>query len=328
MCTIILVFFEGLCNIAFVLKSLHRPLAERVHTRYDELLGWVNIPNIFLKNMYGDGVYLRTNSRGFRSNVDFAASVPEGKTRIICSGDSFTLGYGVDNDHTWCRLLAFIDTRLETVNMGQGGYGIDQAYLWYMRDGIKLDHQIHMFAVIGGDFYRSGDSFLGYGKPYFKMQNNSLVLCNVPVPKRPFHVPWLTENIEGIKSFRTVWMLRGIYNKLLPAQKKSRVSNQSNADERAIALKIFSNLAGTNKLKQSMLIIVYLPIMADLENCGNSSSDLRNFLNSELPKRGLLYMDLVDDFKNLSKEELGKMFIDDLKYPFSKGHYSVKGNQY
>ena len=80
-------------------------IAERRHTKYDPDLGWVNGPNIHIPNMYGPGVYLKTNSQGFRNNYDFDTAVPNGKYRIICSGDSFTLGYGVDNDHTWCQLL-------------------------------------------------------------------------------------------------------------------------------------------------------------------------------------------------------------------------------
>ena len=51
--------------------------------------------------------------------------MPPGKTRIICSGDSFTLGFGVDNEHTWPQQLAARNANLETVNMGQGGYGAD-----------------------------------------------------------------------------------------------------------------------------------------------------------------------------------------------------------
>ena len=77
--------------------------------------------------MYGPNVYLRTNSQAFRNNADFSATAPEPKARIICSGEFFTFGYGVDIDSTWCQLLASRNNRLEMVNMGQGGYGVDQA---------------------------------------------------------------------------------------------------------------------------------------------------------------------------------------------------------
>ena len=67
----------------------------------------------------------------------------------ISSGDSFTLGYGVNNEETWPTAFSKLDERFETINMGQGGYGVDQSYLWYKRDGLEFDHQIHLFAFNG-----------------------------------------------------------------------------------------------------------------------------------------------------------------------------------
>jgi len=126
--SMILVVIEGLASYALLARDIMtHPVAERRHTKYDPDLGWVNEPSVHIPNMYGQGVYLKTNSQGFRSNHDFDTVVPNGKYRIICSGDSFTLGYGVDNDHTWRQVLTSLDPRLETVNMGQGGYGVDQA---------------------------------------------------------------------------------------------------------------------------------------------------------------------------------------------------------
>ena len=154
--TLVFLICEGLSSTAFVAYRifLRKPLAERLHTGYDETLGWINLPNIYIEDMYGPGIYLKTNGQGFRNNKDFSPRTPNNKSRIICSGDSFTLGYGVDNDHTWCQLLVSINGRLETVNLGQGGYGIDQAFLWYKRDGSKLDHDVHIFAFITRDFVR------------------------------------------------------------------------------------------------------------------------------------------------------------------------------
>jgi len=176
-----------------------------MHTRYDQELGWVNKPDMDIPDMYGSGISLKTNSQGFRADHDFDLSVPPGKLRIICSGDSFTLGYGVRNDETWCQLLTALDSRLETVNMGQGGYGVDQAYLWYKRDGLKLQHQIHLLAFITQDFQRmEGSEFLGYGKPVLDIENNSLVVKNVPVPNRAYRLPWLTSNFQNFQHLKTV----------------------------------------------------------------------------------------------------------------------------
>ncbi len=72
---------------------------------------------------------------------------------------------------------------LQTVNMGQGGYGVDQDYLWYKRDGVKLDANMLVFAVIAQDFFRmASDNFIGYGKPVLRARDGALVTENVPVP--------------------------------------------------------------------------------------------------------------------------------------------------
>ena len=116
--------------------------------------------------MYGPGILLKTNPQGFRADHDTASASARRDVRVICSGDSFTLGYGVDNDHAWCQRLAAIDPRLETVNMGQGGYGIDQAYLWFARDGDSLEPR---HPRVRADHRRlpshAAASFLGHGKP-------------------------------------------------------------------------------------------------------------------------------------------------------------------
>src|SRR5574340_918348 len=163
-----LVAVEGLTSMFLLVYDVVTTplLAELNHTQYDPDLGWVNIPNLHVTNLYGPNTYLKTNEQGFRNDRAFDIAVPKGKFRILCSGDSFTLGWGVDNDHAWCERLKSFNPRLETVNMGQGGYGVDQAYLWYKRDGSKFQHQIQLLAFITEDFLRmSFDTFWGYAKP-------------------------------------------------------------------------------------------------------------------------------------------------------------------
>jgi hypothetical protein len=49
--------------------------------------------------------------------------------------------------------------------MGQGGHGVDQAYLWYKRDGVKLKHDFLLFAFITLDFQRMQQrDFLGLNR--------------------------------------------------------------------------------------------------------------------------------------------------------------------
>jgi hypothetical protein len=200
---LVLFIIEGVASYALFVRDVMTTtsLAERRRTKYDAELGWVNEPNVYIRDMYGPQVYLRTNAQRFRNNHDISTRVVDGKARVVCSGASFTLGYGVDNAHTWCELLSVLNPRLETVNMGQGGYGVDQTYLWYKCDAAKLEHQVQLLAFITDDFYRVlSDSFFGYGKPVLAIENDRLVVKNVPVVFRNASSRKIALRLESIVS--------------------------------------------------------------------------------------------------------------------------------
>ena len=127
-CVIALALVEGVSSLFLLVRDLatgaSEPLAEHRHSRYDADLGWVNVPGLKLPDFYGPGRSLSINDQGFRGTRNVAARTPTGTHRVVCSGDSFTLGYGVGDEETWCALLVNDDAELEAVNMGQGGYGV------------------------------------------------------------------------------------------------------------------------------------------------------------------------------------------------------------
>ena len=182
-----LIVIEGMAGYAIATRvAMPEPPEPGLgYTKYDPDLGWASVANFQSPDMYGPQVGLRINGQGFRNDSDFAKAVPEGKIRVICSGDSFTFGEGVDNDDTWCQRLTSLDRRLETINMGQGGYDLDQAYLWYKRDGIALEHQVQVLAFVTDDFFRTEfDEFQGVPKPILVIDKGALVVNGVPVPRR------------------------------------------------------------------------------------------------------------------------------------------------
>ncbi len=322
------VFIEGLSSMVMFSKEVAKKesVAESLYTKYDNELGWVNIPNVHIKDMYGPGVYLKTNSQGFRNSEDFSIDVPDNKVRVICSGDSFTLGYGVDNDHTWCQQLVTIDNKLQTVNMGQGGYGVDQAYLWYKRDGKKLEHDIQIFAFITIDFLRmQSDRLLGHGKPVLRLKDGEIVTKGIPVAKRPSYISWLLRNQWKIKNLNSVRLLQNMVSK---KQVLSVVNYEQSADKlHEVVLKVFSDLRQINEQKNSTLVLVYLPTASYRDE---PTKRWRQFLQDEARKNNLLFIDLYDDFLELPFQKVEKLFIrkDDLDYAYAAGHYTAEGNAY
>jgi len=327
---LVLCMLEGLCSFVLFIRdvasSAKRPLAERVHTEYDSLLGWINIPDADIRDMYGPGVYLKTNARRFRNNHDIADPVPDGKARAICSGDSFTLGYGVDNAQTWCHLLTSLNGRLETVNMGQGGYGVGQAYLWFQRDGQPLAHDLHIFAFITIDFLRmQTDNFQGYGKPMLKLSGGNLVPDRVPVSKRAFHVPWLTQNAALVREVKIVRAVGGIVKRL--TSDSEHAAGLNDEQTREIVGKILDELQATNRKKGSVLVLVYLPVKEDYQ--ARTPGPWRRFIRQAAAKKGIAFVDLIEELQKVAPEDIDSLFLghDVMGFPDAAGHYSVKGNK-
>lgn len=326
----ILVLCEGLSSLILVAQhaTLTPPVAERQHTRYDADLGWVSAPNVNLPDMYGPGIGLQTNSQGFRSDHPFDAAVPAGQQRIICSGDSFTLGYGVDNYNNWCALLDSINPAWQTVNMGQGGYGIDQAYLWYKRDGVALDHNIHLFTFITNDFERMQQpEFLGYGKPLLRLRDGALEVTNVPVPRRAFYAPWLTQNSGLLSQLKIVQLMTQHFQ---PANSVA-APPPAGSEPQQIVAKIIEDLQRLNQQEGSTLILVYLPTRGDYDPATAATTDRwRQTIAQIAAEHNILFFDLVEDFRRLPADSLYLLFIpeDNAYFPAAAGHYSVRGNEF
>ena len=325
-----LLFFlaEGLCSVMYVAHAVlfSRPLPRQLHSKYDANLGWVSVPNYYSPNFYGPGIFLRTNAEGFRGRENVTASTPPGHLRVICSGDSFTFGYGVDDNHTWCHLLNTIDHRLETVNMGQPGYGIDQAYLWYRRDGAVLQHDVHVFGVITDDFRRMRiEMSSGYGKPVLHVKNDQLITTNIPVPQ--FSPVWRNLLGSAMTELRSVSLLTSIAHREFPV--RPTLAGPTKLD-RLLLSKMIADLTQVNKEKNSKLVVVYLPSKGEYHNTG-ATAPWRRLLKEEATQSGVIFIDLVAAFQELSPEKVDSMFIcaDSLEYfAAATGHLTDDGNAY
>ena len=318
-----LALLEGLVSLVLAGRDFagwrDRPNHESRHSRYDAELGWVNQPNVSLPNMYGPGRALHTNARGFRGRAETADTPPPGRRRAICSGDSFTLGWGVRDEDTWCALLGTTLPDLETVNMGQGGYGFDQAYLWYRRDGLPLSHDIHIFAYITDDLRRIlHGRFDGYGKPVFALRGDSLVVTNVPAPERG--AGWraaarATDAVRGTRLFE-------LMQRLALRSPARRVADSLARDSAAfaVAAAVIRRLADTHRGRGSSLILVHLPTSVDY---GTAMSDgLRRRMATVAAAEDIRYVDLVASFRALPPESVPALFLP------RNGHYTPAGNRW
>jgi lysophospholipase L1-like esterase len=80
---------------------------------------------------------IQTNSDGFRGRHDFLSN-KGGKLRIMALGDSFTFGFGVEEDDVFVKkIAAILQDRLsipvEVLNLGVAGYGTIQEFLLFQK---------------------------------------------------------------------------------------------------------------------------------------------------------------------------------------------------
>lgn len=278
------------------------PPDRELGTEYDADLGWVGKKSFAAPDMYGPGVGLHTNARGFRGRDVVEPAVPAGKRRLVCSGNSFTLGQGVADAETWCALLA--TAVLQTVNMGQVGYGIDQAYLWYRRDARTIDHSVQVLAVVTDDFRRMGlDMFLGHAKPTLAVQGDSLAVVGVPSPRGGAR--------GGVSFGRVVQSLRSaqLFARLTnePSEAPGPAPRLTAGQTREVLTRLIADLQRLNKAKQSQLVLVYLPIERDFIN--EASRHWRDEMRTVADSLGVPFIDLIPALRELSYSIVQSLYV-------------------
>lgn len=323
---LLFLLLEGAASVAFsgytlFFGKVDRMEAEQSHAEYDELLGWINRPNLRLPNLYGPGIGFRSNSQRFRADRDYPAAPPAGVTRVICSGDSFTMGHSVSNDEAWCAQLGAMVPNLETVNMGMAAYGVDQAFLWYRRDGAPLRHHMQILAFITGDFQRMGlDNFGGYPKPYLRVVEGRLEAANVPVPRIFSAIPRLQRQRAALMKLNVVQLGVSVMRRLGVESSERERLLLDDTQIQAAAAKAFEELQALNRAKGSTLVLVYLPRTGDKNS--RVSDPWRAFVRQEADRLGIRFIDLVEAFRELPLDDGEQLFIK----PYQPSHYNVRGN--
>ena len=122
----------------------------------DAELGWIPRKNIRgVHNRKGSfSTTFRTNSNGFRDK-EYELEKPKDVTRIIVIGDSFTWGYGVNDDEIYTERLETMLPKTEVINLGVTAYGLQQEILHFKREGLKYAPDIVILGFCLNDIYRN-----------------------------------------------------------------------------------------------------------------------------------------------------------------------------
>jgi len=154
--------------------------------QHDVQLGWRGTSNYKGTEKHFDfESSITTNSKGFRDKERSTETNEE--KRILSIGDSFCWGIGVDNNETYSAILEDkYSDGTEVVNLCMIGYSNDQELLLLRQEGLSYEPDLVVLGLyIGNDIYENTLSCLtNRCKPYFSLEDGTLVLKNVPVPDK------------------------------------------------------------------------------------------------------------------------------------------------
>lgn len=316
-----LVLVEGLASWLFALGGMlvGDPLSERRHTHYDAELGWAHVPGLRLADAYGPGTPLTIDARGFRGTAELSDRAPDGVVRVVCLGDSFTMGYGVGDADTWPARLERQAPGLQAVNMGQGGYGPDQEYLWYRRDARGIEHHALVLALITNDFDRLQSSdFLGVPKPVLGLDGERLVVARAPA-RRSSLASLVRRFRGGLSELRTVQLLSGGAVDGAPASGTEKGRALDVPAARRVFGAILAALAGSSREAGRDFLVAFVPTYFECR-AGRAGS-WHALALEEARARGIAVVDLVPELLALPFGTLAPLYLDE---PFH--HLSPAGN--
>ena len=331
-CVLVFLVMEGAASTwvvgTQVVDFTRTYMSEARRFNFDPDLGWVSKPNLRIDDAFGPGKHLIINSQGHRSTVDFEERIPAGKVRILCTGDSFTWGNGVGSGSTWVESLSYLDPKIEAINMGQNGYGLDQIYLRYKRDGERFEHDVHVFSFIGLDFDRMRNTdFLGLPKPKLRLNGRAIEVENSPIPEPSDLRIWSLRVSNYLFEFRIFEQLMKLYVGQYAMRPLGDRTLREDTSLTELILRIFEEVAEFTAGRNASLVAFYLPVSLDYA-LDERLDGWRAKLRTELDKRGIHFVDLIDSLRAMTPAQAEALFIQSEAVMYEAGHYNENGHEY
>ena len=310
---------------------------------YSSTLGWAIKEN-------GLSDIFRANSRGIRADREYEYVPPKNVVRISCFGDSFTHGDEIRNEDTWQEKINMVNDKLEVVNFGVGGFGLDQAFLRYKQDGVHYNSHIIFIGFISPLISRNVSVFrpfmtpttgLPLTKPRFIIKNERLVLIKNPIneltqyknlldnievflPKlgvNDYHFQSSTRYKEGVLDFfPSVRLFKMFSCKLVKYIDSSYIVRNGcyNKDSKAfkLTIRLFDEFFDSAVYNNSLSMIILFPTRGDIIQYRKKRTTSYEFIRNYFEAKGYPYIDIVNAFDKYGKE----LTLNDLFMP--KNHYS------
>ncbi len=153
---IVLGVFEG------GLRLLGFPPPQKLN-HFDPTLGWSLQPDkTTVRKTAEYTAEFEVNGLGLRDDADLTAAKPADTFRVVCLGDSFTLGFAVQREDLFVdqleRLWNAEGRKVDVVNTGTEAYSTDQEAMWLLENGDAFAPDLVLLFSYDNDFYWNGQS--------------------------------------------------------------------------------------------------------------------------------------------------------------------------
>ena len=335
---------------------VRRFLAGDAYLVPDTLLGWSIRPNAVVrarmdvdplpalpKPVYAN---YRSTAQQLRGDRWYDTLRAPDMTRWAAFGDSFVHGDETDEGHQWTRLLEA--DHQEVMNFGVPGFGFDQAYLRYQRDGRRFHPSVVLIGVYPEDVPRGvnvwhpfydGNYGVPSAKPRFELDGDSLRL--LPNPLATGYEPLLrnpTGTLTRIGEADYFYQVREragpfdrsalvrlgkLFRRIVREQRDGLLlANTLPADSPPVrlALATLDAFAADVRADGATPILVIFPARIHLMRFQQSGIRVTQAISDHALRVGLRTVDLHDCFAQCDAECIGRAFA-------YQGHYSAEGNR-
>jgi len=168
----------------FALEGVLRILPGSLYI-YDETLGYALKPDTLHTHKSDEfNVVYRINELGYRGK-SYSKIKPPGMFRIVLIGDSHGFGWGINDDkNIFPTILDQSLAGVELINLSVSGYGTDQEFLRLKKEGLEYQPDLVILQITENDFTEIMRPVMyEKPKPFFILNNEKLILKNIPVKK-------------------------------------------------------------------------------------------------------------------------------------------------
>jgi hypothetical protein len=305
---------------------------------YHAVLGYRFIPGIVARIPHeGGGYTVRANSSGFNCPHEVTAEKPPDTFRIVLFGDSYTAGDGVSVGYRYGDLLEAEFERAQVLNFGLPGSGTDQQYLAFREFAAPIDYDLMIISPMVENIRRNLRPFsltirgtdgriVRRAKPYFKLIDGHLELCQVPVPREvvPVTQQAIGELVGEIPPGRMKRAIRAVYRKmpflyrLLMKVRRVRSPIEYEDSRNPAWLLMKAMLTRWIRESRAPVIVCAIPTFSHIDRSFAPGGYLRRF--AELDAETI---DLLPEFWKLPGRERRRCrFIND-DHPTRLGHQVI-----